>query len=151
MTAITNESDKNYEWFHHDRSHMNFSDFNELGYFGNIWVRSHVYRKAGDTNGGGHYHHFDHVTLLVKGSIEIEVDGHQPKKFFAPTFITIKKDHKHKITALEDDTIYYCVFALRDVNGEVTDIYNGDNSPYHNIMDEDYEKIQKLNESTTKK
>lgn len=34
------------------------------------------------------------------------------------------------MTALEDDTLYYCVFALRDVDGNVTDIYSGNNSPY---------------------
>lgn len=153
MTAIISESDKNYEWHSRERSHDNQSDFHELGYFGNIWVRSHVYKKAGDTNSrnGGHYHHFDHVTLLVKGSVQIDVEGHPSKTFVAPTFIVIKKDHKHKITALEDDTMYYCVFALRDVDGEVTDIYSGDNSPYSNIMDDVYEKMKKLDDSTTKK
>ena len=112
------------------------SDINQMGYFGNIWVRSHHYKKAGDTNGGGHRHNFDHVTLLAKGSIRVEVDGFEPKEFTAPTFIIIKKEHRHMITALEDDVVYYCVFALRDVDGDVTDIYSGDNSPYSHAKDE---------------
>jgi hypothetical protein len=89
----------------------------ELGYFGNIWVRQNNIEKAGESF-PGHKHKFDHVTLLTKGSIEIEVEGHQPKKFVAPTFIIIRKDHKHKVTSLTDDVLYYCVFALRNLDGE---------------------------------
>jgi len=92
-----------------------------LGYFGNIWVKSHTLERAGDTNGEGHIHHFDHVTLLVKGSVRVEVNSNPPKEFHAPTFIVIRRDRKHRFTALEDDTVYYCVFALRDIDGEPID------------------------------
>lgn len=102
---------------------------NELGYFGNIWVRQHWLEKSG-TALPGHKHHFDHVTLLARGKVRVEVEGFAPKEFTAPTFIVIKKEHNHKFTSLEDDCLWYCVFALRDVDGEVTDIYSGDNSPY---------------------
>ena len=27
--------------------------------------------------------------------------------------------------------MYYCVFALRDIDGEVTDVYSEANSPYY--------------------
>jgi hypothetical protein len=90
----------------------------ELGYFGNIWVRQHTIEKAGDHR-PGHEHHFDHVTFIGRGKVLVEVDGYKPKEFEAPTFVTIKKDKKHQITALTDDVLYYCVFALRDENGEV--------------------------------
>ena len=100
-----------------------------MGYFGNIWVRSHYFPKAGSTNGGGHKHNFDHVTLLAVGSVLVEVEGHEPKEFHAPTFITIDKDHEHKFTALTDGVVYYCVFALRDIDGNVGDIYSEENSP----------------------
>jgi len=113
------------------RSHLGMSDVNQLGYFGNVWVRSHYFAKAGDNNDGGHSHHHDHVTLLAVGSVRVEVEGFEPKDFHAPTFITIKKEHHHKFTALTDCVVYYCVFALRDLDGEVTEIYSGDNSPYH--------------------
>jgi hypothetical protein len=92
--------------------------FYELGYFGNIWVRQNSIDHAGDCF-PGHEHHFDHVTLLVQGKVLVEVDGYEPKEFQAPTFIVIKKDKQHKITALVDNVVYYCVFALRDDNGEV--------------------------------
>ena len=131
-------------------SDINLSDINELGYFGNIWVRSHFLEKTGHTNGGGHYHHFDHVTLLAVGSVLVEVEGHKPKEFHAPTFIVIKKDHKHKFTALTDGVVYYCVFALRDKDGEVTDLYNYDNSPYEAVPDEHMAKrLKELDLKTT--
>jgi len=100
----------------------------ELGYFGNIWVRQNMLSKGEEAP--GHVHYFDHVTLLAKGSVRVEVEGKEPKDFVAPTFIVIKKELIHKMTALEDDTVYYCVFALRDVDGEVVgDIYGPEHDP----------------------
>jgi hypothetical protein len=104
----------------------------ELGYFGNIWVRQNHLPKKGE-HFPGHKHKFDHVSLLARGKILVEVEGFKPKEFTAPTFIIIKKDHSHKFTALEDNTLWYCVFALRDENGELTDVYSGDNSPYEGV------------------
>lgn len=101
----------------------------ELGYFGNIWVRQNVMERAGDSH-GGHQHYFDHVTLLVKGRVRVEVDDSTPKEFTAPTFMIMRKEKNHKMIALEDDTQYYCVFALRDVDGEIIgDIYGNKNDP----------------------
>jgi hypothetical protein len=100
----------------------------ELGFFGNIWVRQNVLEKAGDGL-GGHTHNFDHVSLVTKGSVKVEVEGSEPKEFKAPTFIVIRKDYKHKFTALEDDTNYYCVFALRDLDGNVMEIYGKEHDP----------------------
>lgn len=102
---------------------------NNLGYFGNIWVRQNYLETTGDI-APGHKHHFDHVSLLSSGKVRVEVTGFPAKEFTAPTFIVIKKEHEHKFTALEDNTLWYCVFALRDIDGDVTEIYNGDNSPY---------------------
>jgi hypothetical protein len=92
----------------------------ELGYFGNIWVRQNAMEKVGVSH-PGHKHHFDHVTLLSKGKVQIEVEGQPTKEFSAPTFIVIRKELEHKITALTDDVLYYCVFALRNLDGEVID------------------------------
>lgn len=101
----------------------------ELGYIGNIWVRQNHLEKIGDQV-GGHIHYFDHVTLLAKGSISVQIDENEPKTFTAPTFVVIKKEHRHKITALVDDTYYYCVFAVRDIDGDPTDIYDAANAPW---------------------
>lgn len=101
----------------------------ELGYFGNIWVRQNVLEKTGDS-AGGHYHLFDHVSLLAKGTVEVEIEGYPPRQFIAPTFIVIKKEYKHKFTAITDDVLWYCVFAIRDENGELSDIYPETSSPF---------------------
>lgn len=105
---------------------MSFLD--EHGFVGNVWVRQNWLMKAGDT-GGGHTHYHDHVSLLVRGSVEITVGGCEPKTFTAPTYVVIKKQHRHEIVALEDDTIFYCIFAMRDIDGEVVDIYQASNLP----------------------
>jgi hypothetical protein len=95
----------------------------ELGFFGNIWVRQNVLQKAGERF-GGHKHEFDHVSLLTKGRVMVEVEGYEPKEFTAPTFIIIKKEYAHDFVALEDDVNWYCVFALRDLDGEVVEVFD---------------------------
>jgi hypothetical protein len=120
----------------------------ELGYFGNVWVRQNYLTKTGDTH-PGHKHHFDHVSLLAAGKVRVTIDGHPPKEFTAPTFIVIKKEHNHKFEALADGTLWYCVFALRDVNGDVTDFYSGDNSPYGQADVKNYEIRKADLESTS--
>lgn len=145
---ISNGLDNGIYKQYSSRSDINLSDIQTLGFFGNIWVRVHYFKKKGDTNGEGHYHHFDHVTLLTKGSVLVEVEGFEAKKFTSPNFIIIKKDHSHKFTALEDDTTYFCVFALRDINGEVTEIYSGDNSPYGTI--DTHKNLVNLDKLTTR-
>lgn len=100
----------------------------EHGFVGNIWVRQNYMREAGDVV-GGHMHYHDHVSLLVKGSVSVQIDDEPPKNFVAPTFIVVRKEHRHRITALEDDTIWYCVFAMRDINGDVADIVDPANLP----------------------
>lgn len=101
----------------------------DLGYFGNIWVRQNVLEHAGEST-SGHYHLFDHVSLLAQGTVEVEVEGNPPKQFVAPTFIVIKKERPHKFTAITDDVLWYCVFAIRDVDGDVSDIIPETSQPY---------------------
>lgn len=100
----------------------------EHGFVGNIWVRQNFMHKAGDVV-GGHLHYHDHVSLLVQGSVEVQINDEEPKQFVAPTFIVVRKEHRHRITALEDKTIWYCVFAMRDINGDVADIIDEKNMP----------------------
>lgn len=118
----------------------------DLGYFGNIWVKQHHLHNRQD-NGGGHAHKFDHITLLCQGKVKVEIDGYEPKEFTAPTFIIIRKEHQHKITALEDNTIYYCVFALRNIDGEVIDnIYGEQHDPEStaSVSPDYWKKVEKI-------
>jgi quercetin dioxygenase-like cupin family protein len=77
----------------------------------NLWVRMMHFVKAGDRN-EGHLHNFDHITLLSKGSVEVDVEGNKTV-FKAPHIIYIAKGKRHFLTALEDDTVASCLHALR--------------------------------------
>lgn len=77
----------------------------------NLWVRMMHFKKAGDQN-EGHEHNFDHITLLSKGSVEVDVEG-QKTVFKAPHLIYITAGKRHFLKALEDDTIASCLHALR--------------------------------------
>lgn len=77
----------------------------------NLWVRMMTFEKAGDCN-EGHSHNYDHITLLSKGSVEVDVEGTKTI-FSAPHMIFIAKGKRHYLTALEDGTIASCIHALR--------------------------------------
>jgi hypothetical protein len=78
----------------------------------NTWIKQMHFVKAGDIN-DGHTHLFDHQTLLGKGSVKVTVNE-KVSEFKAPTIIFIRAGLKHQIEALEDDTICYCIHAIRD-------------------------------------
>lgn len=101
----------------------------ESGFFGNVWIRKLYFPTTGTTH-NGHSHIHDHLSLLVKGSVTVEIDGYAPQTYVSPTFITIKADDHHKITAIEDDTLWFCVFALRESDGKSAEEYYSDgNNP----------------------
>lgn len=108
-----------------------------LGVIGNVWWRQNVLVGAGAAS-QGHRHHFDHLSLLTKGTVRVEVAGMPAKEFTAPAAIIVKKEHMHKFTCLSDDAVWFCVFALRDEDGGQTDLWNGDNSPYAQITSDGY-------------
>ena len=68
------------------------------------------FERAGDIE-KGHTHQFDHLTLLAKGSLKIVIDGSETD-FNAPHMIYIRKNKNHKLIALEDDTVAYCIHAI---------------------------------------
>lgn len=91
----------------------------------NVFCRLMHFKNAGDQE-IGHYHTYDHGTLLAKGKLLVEKtddDGNVTfsKEFTAPTFMFIEKDHRHIITALEDDTVATCIHALRTVDETIVD------------------------------
>lgn len=71
--------------------------------------------SAGDVM-EGHTHVYDHQTLLATGSVAVEVDG-LTTEFKAPQIIYIRAGKVHKLTALEDNTLAYCIHPLKEVDG----------------------------------
>lgn len=82
-----------------------------IGVTCNVFVRQMHFKEAGDVE-QGHTHPYDHLSLLGKGSVRVEVDG-ESTDFVAPHMLWIRADKEHKITALTDGTVMYCVHALR--------------------------------------
>jgi hypothetical protein len=91
----------------------------------NVFTRLMHFVKKGDIE-QGHQHIYDHGTLLSTGRVLVEMLDDNgivtaSKEFVAPSFIFIKKEQNHRLTALEDNTVCTCIHALRDVEDELID------------------------------
>ena len=84
----------------------------KIGCVANLYSRMMWFHKAGDIE-VGHTHQFDHLTLLAKGKLKVTVEG-IATEFTAPHMIYIHKDKVHELEALTDETVAYCIHALRD-------------------------------------
>jgi hypothetical protein len=98
----------------------------QIGCVANLFSRQMQFKKAGDLE-HGHTHPFDHLTLLASGSLRVKVNN-KITDFKAPHMIYIKAEYEHELTALEDNTVAYCIHALRNGNG-VDDIIDPDSIP----------------------
>jgi quercetin dioxygenase-like cupin family protein len=87
----------------------------QIGCVANLFSRQMHFKKAGDLE-HGHTHPFDHLTLLASGSLRVTVNG-KTTDFKAPHMIFIKAEYNHELVALEDNTVVYCIHALRKGNG----------------------------------
>lgn len=90
-----------------------------IGCVANLYSRMMHFVKAGDIE-HGHTHQFDHLTLLAKGKLKVTVDGNSTE-FIAPQMIYIRADKEHELVALVDDTVAYCIHALRTEEGDIID------------------------------
>ena len=112
---------------------------------GNIYVRKMYFLKAGDVM-DGHCHNFDHTTMIFKGSVRVRYtkNGEQLERIVSapkpgrgkPTergegYFIVPKDIEHEITALEDDTEAWCVFAHRGSHGEVVEDFSMNTGSYN--------------------
>lgn len=88
----------------------------KIGCVSNLFSRMMHFKKAGDTE-VGHIHQHDHLTLLAKGRLKVTIEG-QTTNFTAPHMIYIHKDKVHELVALTDETVAYCIHALRDKDTE---------------------------------
>jgi hypothetical protein len=90
----------------------------------NVYSRLMHFKKAGDQE-QGHYHDYDHGTLLASGRLLVEKETSDGsvvvKEFIAPTFIMIEKGATHLLTALEDNTVATCIHALKTIDEEIVD------------------------------
>lgn len=85
-----------------------------IGCVANLFSRMMHFKRVGDIE-VGHTHQFDHLTLLAKGKLKVTVEG-VATEFTAPHMIYIHKDKVHELEAITDETVAYCIHALRDRN-----------------------------------
>ncbi len=100
---------------------------------GNVFIRpSGVLAKGAVT--GGHKHNFDHTTIVFKGSVHVKAtlpDGSVIERDFGAVghpngrHFLVKAEVSHEITALEDDTEYWCVYSHRTPQGDVIQHWDG--------------------------
>lgn len=94
---------------------------------GNIFIRA-IHLDAGESV-PAHKHNFDHTSIVFKGAVFVKTPERNGE-FRAPAHCLIKKDVLHEITALEDGTEFWCVYAHRDAQGEVVQEANGNIEAY---------------------
>lgn len=100
---------------------------------GNIYIRPNNLERVGDKT-EGHTHNFDHTTIVFRGSVHVR--GELPngtvieRDFVAPAHFLVKANVLHTITALSENTVYWCVYSHRSPQGDVVEEYNGWGTSY---------------------
>lgn len=84
---------------------------------GGVYIKE-THFKAGEV-GEKHTHSFEHLSVLVKGSVELKVDG-VSIYLEAPKVLTIKAEKVHQVFALTDVT-WLCIHATDCVDPEQID------------------------------
>lgn len=108
---------------------------------GNIFIRQHTLALGQATI--GHRHNFDHTTYVVRGSIKIEEleitridESGSPLDFKSVrevikkasdghNWVLIKANVHHRLTALEDESMYHCIYSHITPQGEIVQDYDG--------------------------
>jgi quercetin dioxygenase-like cupin family protein len=80
----------------------------------NVLVKLHHFVEKGDTH-KTHAHEFDHITLLATGSVKMVHDNGEAE-YKAPHLIVTPKGINHQFTALEPNTVFCCIHAIREKN-----------------------------------
>lgn len=100
---------------------------------GNVFIRPTTMPRKGLAC-LGHTHNFDHTTIVFRGAISVKVtrpNGEEmTKEFKAASHFLVCADSKHEITALEDDTEFWCVYSHRTPQGDVVQVATGFEEAY---------------------
>ena len=66
-----------------------------------------------------HAHAYDHLSILAKGDVSVEVDGVRTE-YKAPACINILAGQHHTITAHED-SVWFCIHATQETDADKID------------------------------
>lgn len=114
---------------------------------GNVFIRASGKMAKGDRT-AGHRHNFDHTTIVFSGSIHIKAtlpDGSAIERDFGEgqpngRHCLIKAEVEHEITALTDNTEYWCIYSHRTPQGDVIQHWDGWDAAYSYNPD-NYDRI----------
>lgn len=110
-------------------SELSQAKVDDMGTFGNVHIRK-LYFPTASTIHDGHRHSFDHVSFLVSGRVRVEVEGFPPKEYSTGSIIMIRGELFHKITALEDETVWLCISTAADFDDNyLDDMYTKEQDP----------------------
>jgi quercetin dioxygenase-like cupin family protein len=76
-----------------------------------VFIKEMVFVKKGWI-AQTHAHVYDHQTLLAAGALRVTVDG-VSEEWRAPKVLIIAAGKLHRLEALEDGTVAYCVHAVK--------------------------------------
>jgi hypothetical protein len=90
-----------------------------------------------------HLHNYDHATFIHRGRVlvvasreVIDDDGTKRlvevnrREYAAGEFVAIPANLIHNIKALEDNTVFFCLFSHRDFEGLCSQAYVGNAAAY---------------------
>jgi hypothetical protein len=97
------------------------------------WVSGNVFIRPNEMRLGdvvqGHTHNFDHTSIVFTGAVRVRArlpNGTVIERdFVAPAHFLVRADVEHEITALADGTVFWCVYAHREPQGDVVQEYTG--------------------------
>lgn len=99
---------------------------------GNIFIRQ-MHFPADRPVVDGHEHNFDHTTYIVRGSVLIEQLDEAGNVVRSITksardgfnWALIKAGVRHRLTALEPNSLGHCIYSHRNPHGDVVVDYDG--------------------------
>lgn len=65
-----------------------------------------------------HVHTWDHVTLVMSGSVRVFVGGTETGVFTAPAMVKIAANKQHYMTTLADNVTLACIHAVGEAERE---------------------------------
>lgn len=101
---------------------------------GNIFIRKTMQHATKGERVDGHKHNFDHTTIVFSGGVHVKAtlpDGTvKEKDFSAPAHFLVRKEVEHEITAIDDDTTFWCVYSHTNPQGKIVQEYDGWGASY---------------------
>lgn len=75
-----------------------------------VLAQMHRFVSAGDGHPAHKHDDTYQYTAIVRGGVRCDIDGQRGQDFYAPAIVEIGAGIMHQMTAIEDDTVFFCIF-----------------------------------------